>query len=147
MIEIDQALITRFMATVTGIDVVHENGVYQVWGTTSYGNAIVGVYVPTAGRPYAEIIVLQNDITPGTLKDSNDTDGILRVLLAYPANTGAVAAKQKADQIATSFQIGQRLSYGGVKLTIMSNNRHPGVPEDGWYRMALTAGYRATVSR
>ena len=147
MIQIDQALQTRYMAQITGLDVVHENGVYQVWGTTAYGNPVVGTYVPTAGRAYATIIVLQNDITPATLKHSNDTDGIFRVLLAYPVNTGAVAAKLKADAIFAAFPIGQRLTYGGVTLTIMSNHRQPGVPESGWYRLALTIGYRATIER
>ncbi len=147
MIQIDQGLITRFMAEITGLDVVHENGIYQVWGSSSYGNPIVGTYVPTAGRPYCEIIVLQNDVTPATLRHSNDTDGVFRVLLNYPVNTGAVAAKLKADQIFEAFPIGQRLTYGGVTLTIMSNHRQPGVPESGWYRLALTIGYRATIQR
>jgi hypothetical protein len=131
VIEIDQALVNTFINGGFSIATAHENLPYQ----------------PTAQTPYAELIVLQNDVTPATLNDSNDTDGVFRVLLRYPLNTGAIAAKQKAAQIFTVFAIGARLSYNGVTLTIMRNNRQPGLAEDGWYKLVLDMPYRANFAR
>lgn len=131
MIEIDQALLTAFIGGGFGLPVAHENLSYS----------------PAPGTAYAEVLVLQNDITALTLKHSNETDGVFRVLLNYPADTGAVAAKTKADEIFEVFKIGERLTYGGVTLTIRSNQRQPGVNEDGWYKLVLTMPYRALVPR
>jgi hypothetical protein len=130
-IKIDQALITQFIAGSFGIGVAHENLPFQ----------------PVGQAPYAEINVLQNDATPGTLNDTNDTDGVFRVILRYPFNTGAVAAKQKASEIFAAFKVGQRLTYEGVRLTILGNQRQPGVAEDGWYVLVLTMPYRAAIER
>jgi hypothetical protein len=130
-VKIDQALVSAFIAGGFGLSIAHENAPFEPAGQT----------------PYAEIKVLQNDITAGTLSDTNDTDGVFRVLLNYPINTGAIAAKSKADQIFAVFKIGQRFSYGGVTLTILSNQRQPGIAEDGWYKLVLTMPYRAAIER
>jgi hypothetical protein len=130
-VKIDQALVSRFIAGAFGLPIAHENA----------------PYTPTAQTAYAEINVLQNDTTAGTLNDTNDTDGVFRVILRYPINVGAIAAKTKADQIFASFRIGQRLIYEGVELTILGNQRQPGVAEDGWYVLVLTMPYRAAIER
>jgi hypothetical protein len=81
------------------------------------------------------------------LADSNDTDGVFRIILRYPIGGGAVAAKTKADQVFTAFAIGQRLSYDGVTLTILRNSRQPGVAEEGWFSLVLDMPYRANIVR
>lgn len=130
-IEIDQALIQTFVNGAFGLPIAHENQ----------------QYTPTAGTAYVEIRVLQNDATPFTLKDSDETDGVFRVRLFYPADTGAVNAKSKADEIFATYKIGTRLTYNNVSLTVMSNQRQPGLAEDGWYQLVLTINYRAYVAR
>lgn len=130
-IKIDQALISEFISGGFGLPVAHEN--------TSY--------TPTAGTAYAELLVLQNDITGFSLNSSNETDGVFRVILRYPVNGGAVAIKEKADAIFAAFQIGQQLTYSGQTLTITSQQRQPGVADDGWYKLVLTISYRAFTSR
>lgn len=131
MLKIDQALISAFIDGGVGLPIAHENI----------------DYAPTAGTAYAELLVLQNDVTPATLADSNDTDGVFRVILRYPIGGGAVAAKTKADQVFTAFAIGQRLSYDGVTLTILRNSRQPGVAEEGWFSLVLDMPYRANIVR
>lgn len=131
MLQIDQALISSFIAGSFGLPIVHENI----------------DYAPTAGTAYAELIVLQNDVTPATLADTNDTDGVFRVILRYPVGGGAVAAKTKADQIFSVFAIGQRLAYEGTTLTVLRNSRQPGVAEEGWFSLVLDMPYRANIVR
>lgn len=131
MLKIDQALISAFIDGGFGLPIAHENI----------------DYAPTAGTAYVELLVLQNDVTPATLADSNDTDGVFRVILRYPIGGGAVAAKTKADQVFTVFAIGQRLSYDGVTLTILRNSRQPGVAEEGWFSLVLDMPYRANIVR
>lgn len=131
MLAIDQALVNTFINGGFSLSIAHENI----------------DFTPTAGTAYAELLVLQNDVTPATLNDSNDTDGVFRVILRYPANGGAIAAKTKADQIFTVFRIGTRLTYNGVTLTILGNSRQPGLAEDGWYKLVLDMPYRANIAR
>lgn len=130
-VEIDQALVKTFIDNITGLEIAHEND----------------DFTPTAGTAYAELRVLQNDTTPLNLKDTNETDGVFRVLLNYPSNGGAIAAKSKADTIFSTFKIGASLTYSGVTLTIVSNQRQPGLVEEGWYRIILTMNYRAFIAR
>jgi hypothetical protein len=130
-VKIDQALISAFIDASFGLPIAHENGTYD----------------PQPGTDYAELLVLQNNITPLNLSSSNETDGIFRVILRYPAGELAITSKTMADTIFANFGIGQRLSYSGVKVTIMSNQRGPGVNEDSWYKMVLTMSYRAFLAR
>lgn len=131
MLRVDQALLTAFTEANFGLPIAFENDHYD----------------PVPGTPYAEVRVRQNDVTPANLKHSNATDGVFRVILRYPANTGAVAAKAKADEIFAVFKIGQSFSYDGLTLTVTKNQRAPGVAEDGVYKIVLTIPYRAFTHR
>lgn len=129
-LKIDQALLSAYIAGNFGLPIAHENEHYT-----------------PSGEAYAEVLIIQNDVTALNLKHSNETDGLLRVILRYPADEGAVSAKQKADEIFAAFPIGQRLEYSGVRLTITSNSRAPGVAESGWYKIVLTMPYKAYLTR
>lgn len=131
MLKIDQALLTAFVDGGFGLPIAHENLDFE----------------PTPGEAYAELLVLQNDATPATLKHTNETDGVFRVILRYPVNKSSIPAKTKVDEIFAVFKIGQRLTYGGVSLTLTANQRAPGINEDGWYKLVLTMPYRAFLAR
>lgn len=131
MLKIDQALISAFITGEFCLGIAHENL----------------DYTPQHGKAYAELLVLQNDVTPATLADSNDTDGVFRVILRYPVNSGAVSVKTKADEIFSVFKIGQRLTYDNVDLVILGNRRQPGLGENGWYKVILDMPYRANLTR
>ncbi len=130
-VKIDQALVSTFISSAFGLPIAHENAAYS----------------PIAGTAYAELMVLQNDRTAFTLADSDETDGVFRVILRYPVLTGAITAKTKADAIFAVYKIGASLTYSGVQLTITSNQRQPGVAEDGWYKLVLSMAYRALILR
>jgi len=72
---------------------------------------------------------------------------VFRILLRYPTDKSSVPAKTKADEIFAVFKIGQRLTYDGVTVTIIGNQRQPGVVEEGWYKLVLTMPYKAFLTR
>jgi len=130
-VKLDQAFLQAFLDGFYQLPVAHENIPYQ----------------PTAGTAYAQVRVLQNDRTGYTLADRDITDGVFQIILRYPAGTGAVAAKQKADEIFTDFPIGSQVEYGGQAATITRHRRQPGAVEDAWFVLVLTLDYRAKLER
>lgn len=130
-VKIDQAFVEAFIAGAFGLEIAYENQ----------------DYTPTEGTPYAEIVMIPNDITPLGLAQTDETDGIFRVLLNYPENKSDLPAKQKADEIFAAFPIGRVLTYSGQRTTITNQSRARGVPEDGWYRLSLSFSYRSFLTR
>lgn len=114
------------------------------WLSTAYENQ---PFTPPENKPWAEIRVLPNDITPYSLNDCDQTDGVFRVILNYKTDAGAVAPKAKADEVFSHYAIGSRISYAGQTLTINRHQRQPGLAEDGWYRLVLSIGYTAFIER
>jgi len=131
VVKIDQAFVSEFIAGNFGIPIAHENTAYDA----------------TNGAAYAEIGVLQNNVTPLTLNNSDQTDGIFQVILRYPSNSGAMVAKQKTDDIFSHFRFGKTFRYGGVAVKTTSLQRQPGINEDGWYKIILTIAYTAIITR
>jgi hypothetical protein len=131
MIKIDQAFVQAFINGSFGLTIAHENDNYE----------------PTPGTPYAEIYLIPNDITPVTLADSDETDGVFRINLRYPSDTYSITAKTMADSIFSVFKIGTRLSYDGQKATITGQSRGRGINEGGWYALPLSIAYRAFLPR
>ncbi len=131
VVKIDQAFVSSFIAGDFGLEVAHENQPFS----------------PTTGTEYAELRTLANDVTAYDLSTRDITDGVFRVILRYPANSGAIAAKTKADEIFSAYPIGSLVTYEGQAATIISQQRQPGVSEDGWYSLVLTLGYRAKLQR
>lgn len=131
VVKIDQAFVSSFIAGGFGLEIAHENLPYE----------------PSTGTPYAELLTLQNDITGYDLNSRDLTDGVFRVIVRYPAGTGAIVPKQKADEILTAYPIGSLVSYQSQAATILSQQRQPGVAEAGWYSIVITLGYRAKLLR
>lgn len=147
MIKIDQAFTSALLAAEIGLDIVWENGIYSVWDGSSY-TTTNGVYVPTNGRAWIEAFLLPNDITALGLSATNETDGVFRCVLRYPANTGSIAAKQKADEIMTGFPVGARLTYSDQKVTVTSQDRRQGTTlDENWYSLVVSFNYRTFLAR
>lgn len=128
---IDQALIKAAIDAELGIDLAHENLSYK----------------PKTGVPFAELKIIQNDVTGYSLANDNQTDGIFQFLLHYPANSGAVAAKAKADQFLAVFGIGQRITRDGVTVTIQRHNRMEPTIDSGWYKLPVRIFFRSFLTR
>lgn len=129
-VKIDQAFVDAFIKGDFGLPIAHENADYT-----------------PGSDPWVKLRTLPNDITPATLVGTNETDGVFRAILHYPAGSGAIVAKQKADEILAAFGVGAQVCYGGQCSTITNQYRQPGVVEDGWYRVVITIGYRAFIKR
>jgi len=104
-------------------------------------------YIPTAGTPYAEIMVIGNDVTPADLAHTNETDGVFRVILRYPADSGAIAAKSMSDKITTFYNIGKVIEYDTQSVTIRKFSDAPGESRDGWYVYIVNVYYKAYARR
>jgi len=131
-VRIDQAFTSELITFNAGLlPIAHEN--------TSYA--------PTTGTAYAELRNLPNNITPFSLNDSVETDGIFRVILRYPADSGAIAAKLKAQSIMDYFFIGRSVCYNGLCSTVVRLTRSSGIIEDSWFRVDVSIGYRTFIKR
>jgi len=104
-------------------------------------------FTPENGTPYAEISVITNDKTPFTVDDADETDGIFRVILRYPENTGSIQAGQKADKILNFYKIGSRIHYENVNVIMTRQSLAAGVSEAGWHKLVLTINYRTFLRR
>jgi hypothetical protein len=104
-------------------------------------------YTPTPQTAYAEIINLPNPLDPLSLKDSDETSGIFRIILRYPVNQSAIIAKTKAQEIVDYYNIGTIVSYSGQSAIIRKTTRQNGAPEDGWYKTVVSLQYFAIITR
>lgn len=131
LLQIDQALISDFIAASFGLPIAHENL----------------DFTPTPQTAYAELRVLPNPVEMRDLDATDDTTGIFRVILRYPLNAGAIAAKTMAQTILSRYNNGTDVLYSGQKLTVISSQRQQGYPEDGWYKLVLSINYYAHIAR
>lgn len=131
-IKVDQALISSFIAGSFGLPIAHE-GV---------------AYTPTPGTAYAEITVFDAGSDAATLNSWDEAIGIFQVVLRYPVNTGAVAAKNKAEEIFSHFFLYSNHTYSDQSVQMTNGQtRANGYNEDGWYKIVLRMPYRAFTER
>jgi hypothetical protein len=131
LVKIEQALITAFKNGGFGLAIAYENL----------------VYTPVTGTPYAELLTHIGETNPLTLNDLDETSGLFRVVLHYPKDGGTIAARKKADEVTTVFKIGSRFSFGGVTLTVTSNNQRISSLDDGWHNLIIDIFYTAFLAR
>lgn len=136
MLAVDQAFVSAFINAAFGLPIAHENL----------------PYTPTAGTAYAELLNIPTDATAYSLHSTDEMTGLFRVILRYPADSGAIAAKTKADAISNVFKLGATVSYNATgnpatSARVVGLQRQSGVAEDGWYKLVLTIRYRAFLRR
>jgi hypothetical protein len=131
VLKVDQCLVKSFIDGAFGIGIAHENL----------------NYTRTTGTAYAEIRVLNNDVTGYDTDEADETDGVFRVALYYPQNAGAITAKTKADAVMSYYYIGRTFAYDGQRVIIRSKSRAEGLPEAGWYKIIVSITYKAFIGR
>jgi len=132
-VKIDQGFLNEFITT---------NSAFSI----EYSTENI-TYTPTHDTPYAELVIIQNDITPLSLNDTNETDGVFRIILRYGLDQGSISAKTKADEIMAAFGIGSEIVYGGVTSKIKAQSRKQGFPDDGWYKLVIDFDYKTFLTR
>jgi len=145
-INIDNAFTSAILAGSLALDVVHDNGIYSYWNGSAYVS-VQGVYTPDANREYCEITVFPASTTPYSLADSDENRGIYQAIVHYPADTGSVAAKTKAEAILALFSPSTAITSGGQKVFIMNKTRDGGRVEGGFYQIVIRVEYRAYTAR
>ena len=130
-LKIDQAFVQSFIDGSFGLPVDYENM----------------PYTPVSGTAFAELIHLPNPIDSLTFADMNETSGIFRIILRYPADGGAIPAKTKAEAIMAHYPIGSSVAYSGQSATIRSVDRQAGVVEDAWYTLVVSIRYISFITR
>lgn len=131
MITVYQCLINSFIVGNFGLSIAHENIDFD----------------PDFGTPYAEIKVLENDKSGYSVSTSDNTDGILQIILRYPINDGAINIRTKSQLIEDYYKIGKHFTYNNQEVIITGFNEYPGVPEIGWYKLVLSVKYTAFIKR
>jgi len=130
MLKVDQGLTNLFISSAFGLPIAHENAKYE----------------PTLGTAYAEIFTIPNDET-ALSTDSDVTDGLFRIILRYPVQGGAIAAKTMADTIFDVFKVNSYFYYDNQKIEIIGFSRDTGYHESGWYKLVLSIRYNAFIRR
>jgi len=131
LIAVDQALVSSFIAGSFGLPIAHENL----------------EYTPTTGTAYAEITVFDSSKVPELINNWDRQVGIFQVVLRYPTNGGAIAAKTKAAEILDHFKLYSIHEYSDQKVRITEHKRGPGYPEAGWYKIVLRMSFLAFTPR
>jgi len=145
-IKIDQAFTALMLGGSLSIDIVHDNGAYSTWDGVSYTSKR-GVYNPQARREFMEMTTFPANKAAFSLADTDDAVGLYQCILKYPADVGAIIAKQKAEQVLNLLKIGSKLTYSGQEINIISNSRDGGRVDGGFYEIVIRANYRAFVTR
>ena len=130
-VKLDQALLQAFIDGAFGLPIAQEND----------------GYTPTPGTAYVELEVMKNSENAFTLNDLNDNTGLLQVAFNYPTGEGAIAAKDKRDEVSDAFPIGEVLTYAGQSLQITGKQTPKAAPRAGWYRLLLRINFVAYLPR
>jgi len=130
VLKVDQGLTNLFITSSFGLPIAHENA----------------KYTPVLGTAYAEIYTIPNDQT-ALSTDTDQTDGIFRIILRYPLQSGAIAAKTMADTIFAAFKVNSYFYYNNQKIEITGFSRDTGYHETGWYKLVLSIRYNAFIRR
>jgi len=130
-VELTQAFVQSFIEGDFGFEIAYENT----------------DFTPTAGTPYAELRMFGNDITPFSLSDSDQTDGVFKVTLNFVRGDGDINPKILAQQVIDCFYIGREISYEGVTATVTKKRITDTSTGDGWYKLTVTIFYKAFLIR
>lgn len=145
-IAIDQAFIDTVLSGGLALDVVHENGLYSEWSGSAYAS-VQGAYTPSADSGFMEIRHFPASTIDFSLSDSDESVGLFQAIFKYPADTGAIAIKQKAEAFLALFTIGAPLTYSGQNVYPTAKNRDGGRIEGGFYQVVCRVNYRAFIAR
>jgi hypothetical protein len=105
-------------------------------------------FIPPKDGMYAEIMLIENDVTPATLAgDVYETDGLFRVILRSKAGGGAVETRAMSDKITAFYSIGKVIEYDAQRVVIRKFGETPGESRDGWYVYIINIYYKAYTRR
>ena len=104
-------------------------------------------FKPTSGQAYlAESLIAGNTIPVGFANQASDEfGGIYQVLVYSPSDVGKGVGRATADTVAAAFVRGQRITYGGVTVTILSTSQSAAFMSGERWVVPVSITYRAFV--
>lgn len=102
-------------------------------------------FTPTDGQIYLSESLLTGDTIPvGVASTSTDEfGGVYQVLVYAPLDMNKGPARTAADNVATAFQRGTRLTYSGVTVTIQRTTQNPSFISGNRWVIPVSITYRA----
>lgn len=94
---------------------------------------------------YAELAMGPFEKKPFTHSDTDQIDGVFRIILRYPEGSGISGA---AEDIEAFYSIGSVIEFNTNEKAVISGfSREAGAVEAGWYKLILNVHYQAKVKR
>jgi hypothetical protein len=107
------------------------------------------IYDPVIGTAYAELIVLPNEKTAYSVKDTDQSNGIFRIILRYPIGESKDTIKAKADEIFNVYKLHSIVTdtENNNYVEIIKQNCQEGVRETAWHKLVLDLYYQTFTRR
>ena len=107
------------------------------------------IYDPVIGTAYAELIVLPNEKTAYSVKDTDQSNGIFRIILRYPIGESKDTIKAKADEIFNVYKLHSIVTdtENNNYAEIIKQNCQEGVRETAWHKLVLDLYYQTFTRR
>jgi len=133
MFEVENILINSFDNADFGLPVKTENEIYD----------------PVIGTAYAELIVLPNEKTAYSVKHTDQSNGVFRIILRYPIGESKDTIKAKADEIFNVYKLHSIVTdtENNNYVEIIKQNCQEGVRETAWHKLVLDLYYQTFTRR
>lgn len=107
------------------------------------------IYDPVIGTAYAELIVLPNEKTAYSVKNTDQSNGIFRIILRYPIGESKDTIKAKADEIFSVYKLHSIVTdtENNNYAEIVKQNCQEGVRETAWHKLVLDLYYQTFTRR
>ena len=107
------------------------------------------IYDPVIGTAYAELIVLPNEKTAYSVKDTDQSNGVFRIILRYPIGESKDTIKAKADEIFNVYKLHSIIvdPENNNYVEIIKQNCQEGVRETAWHKLVLDLYYQTFTRR
>ena len=107
------------------------------------------IYDPVIGTAYAELIVLTNEKTAYSVKHTDQSNGIFRIILRYPIGESKDTIKAKADEIFNAYKLHSIIvdQENNNYVEIIKQNCQEGVRETAWHKLVLDLYYQTFTRR
>ena len=107
------------------------------------------IYDPVIGTAYAELIVLTNEKTAYSVKHTDQSNGIFRIILRYPIGESKDTIKTKADEIFSVYKLHSIVTdtENNNYAEIVKQNCQEGVRETAWHKLVLDLYYQTFTRR
>lgn len=96
---------------------------------------------------WCEVKFFGNDVTPLTLSSMDESDGFFQIILHYPTGELSFNAKEKAQDILKTFEIGRRINTQDAKIFVTRKQQLPSSSGASSYDLVLRIFFTVAITR